>query len=237
MNTPAKLKRRQLIGEIMDQPDLNQQRHFDALRGLTRINRISRASSVMWDPIERLARGTGRPLRILDLATGAGDLPIRLWQLGQEAGLSLNIAACDKSPTALQYARNNARRAEADVKFFELDLIDDDIPGEYDVIICSLFLHHLEVPAVVELLRKIGDQVGQLLIVSDLRRSYGGYLLACLATRLLTRSHVVHVDGPRSVRAAFTISEIHDMARQADLVDVRLARKWPCRFLLTWKRP
>ncbi len=237
VNTPAKLKQRQLVGEIMDQPGLDQQRHFEALRGLTRINRISRVSSVMWEPIERLARTTGRPLRILDLATGAGDLPVSLWQLGQRAGLSLNIAACDKSPDALQYARDAARRVHAQVNFFELDLVEDDIPGEFDVILCSLFLHHLETLSVVELLRKIGNRVGQLLIVSDLRRSYGGYLLACLATRVLTRSHMVHVDGPLSVRAAFTISELHDMARQAGLVDVQLSRTWPCRFLLTWKRP
>ncbi len=234
--TPTKLNQRQLIGEIMDQPDLDEQHHFAALRGLSRINRFSNASSMIWQPIRQLARSIDRPLRILDLATGAGDLPVRLWQLGQQSGLSLHCAGCDKSPAALRFARDNARRIQANVDFFRMDLSEDEIPGEFDVIVCSLFLHHLEVPTVIELLRRAGNRAGQILMVSDLRRSYAGYLLACTATQLLSRSHVVHVDGPRSVRAAFTIPEIKDLARQAGLTDASVVRKWPYRFLLTWKR-
>ncbi len=221
----------------MDQPDLDEQHHIAALRGLSRINRFSNAGSVIWQPIEQLARTIDRPLRILDLATGAGDLPVRLWQLGQRSGVSLHLAGCDKSPTALRFARDNAQRIQANVEFLEMDLSENDIPGEFDVILCSLFLHHLEIPAVIKLLRRAGNRVGQMLIVSDLRRSYAGYLLACGATRLLSRSHVVHVDGPRSVRAAFTIPEIKQLAVQAGLTDAQVDRKWPFRFLLTWKRP
>jgi hypothetical protein len=61
-------------------------------------------------------------------------------------------------------------------------------------------------------------------------------LLACAGTRLLSRSPVVHVDGPRSVAAAFTPAEALDLAQRAGLTGATVVRRWPCRFLLTWRR-
>ena len=65
--------------ELMDQPGLELAEHVRALQGLGRINVLSRVGSILWPPIERLARLKGmndRPLRVLDLATGGGDTPI-----------------------------------------------------------------------------------------------------------------------------------------------------------------
>jgi hypothetical protein len=62
-------------------------------------------------------------------------------------------------------------------------------------------------------------------------------ILAHVAARALTRSHVVHVDAPRSVRAAFTRSEVRGLASQAGLDGAHVIRRWPCRLLLIWKRP
>ena len=72
---------------------------------------------------------------------------------------------------------------------------------------------------------------------SDLDRSVSGLLLAHLACRLLTTSGVVHTDGPRSVRAAFTLPEARELARRAGLEGAEFRRNWPCRWLLSWSRP
>jgi hypothetical protein len=53
---------------------------------------------------------------------------------------------------------------------------------------------------------------------------------------VLTTSAVVHVDGPRSVEAAFTLEEVRALADQAGLENATLARHWPYRFLLAWRR-
>src|SRR5437762_3169037 len=70
----------------------------------------------------------------------------------------------------------------------------------------------------------------------DLRRGLGGLVLAHVACRLLTRSDVVHVDGPRSVEAAFTIAEARALAERAGLTGAVVGRRWPFRFLLTWEK-
>ena len=106
----------------------------------------------------------------------------------------------------------------------------------YDVLISSLFYHHLSEEQVVLLLEKMAAATKHLLIVNDLRRCYAGLLLAHVACRLLTRSRVVHTDGPRSVRAAFTSEEMQVLARRAGLNDTYVAHRWPCRFLCTWRK-
>ncbi len=96
--------------EIMDRPDLEPQLHHQALRGLERINLLSRSSAILWRPIRELAAQTPR-LRLLDLATGAGDIPISLWNRSQRAGLKLEIEACDRSAVALDHALRERRDA------------------------------------------------------------------------------------------------------------------------------
>ena len=53
-------------------------------------------------------------------------------------------------------------------------------------------------------------------------------------SRLLTRSPIVHVDGPLSVRAAFTVAEARQLAERAGLSGATIRRHWPQRFLLSW---
>lgn len=67
----------------MDQPDLSPAKHRAALAGLSRINWFSRSDAIFWPGIARLATNSPVPLRILDVATGAGDVPIRLWKRAQ----------------------------------------------------------------------------------------------------------------------------------------------------------
>ncbi len=232
------VRQRRRRPEVMDQPGLDQGRHFQALRGLERINFFSRSAAILWPPLERLARSAApRPVRVLDLATGAGDVPIRLWRRARRARLPLEIDGCDVSPAAVAFARQRAAERGAAVGFFETDALGGPLPTGYDVLLSSLFLHHLEDEQAVAVLRRMADAARRLVLVNDLVRSRAGLALAYLGTRLLSWSDVVHTDGPLSVEAAFTLDEARALAERAGLTGATAARRWPCRYLLTWWRP
>ena len=97
----------------MDRPDLEPDLHRQALRGLATLNFLSRSVGILWPRIYRLARRLGRPVRILDLATGGGDVPLKLWRRAQEAGVQVDILGIDISPIALEVAQARAERAGA----------------------------------------------------------------------------------------------------------------------------
>ena len=230
------LSRRDRQPEVMDQPGLDPDLHRDALLALERINRISRTSQAHWPEIAQLAhRHTERPLRVLDIACGGGDVACAVARIGRRRGVDLEIAGCDLSSEAIARAQERARKEDLDIDFFQCDVTADRLP-ESDAMICSLFLHHLTANQIVALLRSLAAPPCRLVQVSDLVRSRLGHAYAYAGSRLLTRSPVVHVDALLSVRAALTRAEVGRLAERAELTDAVVRRQFPQRFLLTWKR-
>lgn len=237
MQSFVKAKSRICESEIMDDPALDGGRHEAALRGLARLNYLSGSSGLVWSKVVALARQLGRDrLRVLDLATGAGDVPLRLWQRARRAGLCLEIQGVDASPRAVEFAAERAAAEQAPIQFRVLDVLANPLPSGFDVLTCSLFLHHLADEQAVRLLQAMAQATTHLVVVNDLCRSTPGLALAHLAARLLTSSDVVRVDGARSVRAAFTVREAAALARAAGLNGAIVERRWPFRFLLFWQR-
>lgn len=214
----------------MDDPNLNLEEHHHALKGLERINFWSRTGSVFWQSLPKTS------LRILDIACGAGNLSIELAQRAKKAGLFFQVDGADRSPAAIEWAQRRAVQKQTDVKFFELDILHEEIPSDYDVILTSLFLHHLEKGEAVSLLMRMAASANLMILVDDLERSPLGFFLAWAGTRILTRSKVVHIDSLLSVRAAFNLEEASLLAQEAGLKSFQLTRHWPARFLLSWRR-
>lgn len=75
-----------------------------------------------------------QPLRILDIGTGSGCIPITLsLQIP-----SAEIHAVDISEKALELARENAQRLGAEVRFFNLDILTvESLAENYDVIVSN----------------------------------------------------------------------------------------------------
>ena len=232
------LARRHRRPELMDQPELDAATHAHALSGLARVNWFSRSAAIFWPALRQLAREQQpQPLRVLDVACGGGDVTVSLAKRARRAGVAIQMAGCDKSDTALQIAHRRATEANESVEFFRHDVLRQPVPARFEVVMCSLFLHHLDETDAVAVLRSMVAAAGRAVLINDLIRSRSGYLLACFGARLLTRSHVVHVDGPLSVAGAFTPSEAMQLCEQAGLTGSTLTRHWPQRFLLSWRKP
>lgn len=242
--------------EVMDQPDLDPALHRQALRGLGRVNWWSRTARILWNRIELVVQRNKLPnVSVLDLACGGGDVTLAVAALATKKHISLRIHGWDKSATAIEFARDRARRAgdsaqsspnacTAEISFEQHDVFEDaslsqdDLrrDSQYDVVYSSLFLHHLTEEDAVRLMMRMKEQARYLVLIDDLYRSRAGYVLAQTACRLLSRSPVVHTDGPLSVRAAFRKQEVLQLASQAGWNEVQFQRHWPLRFLLSGRQ-
>jgi 2-polyprenyl-3-methyl-5-hydroxy-6-metoxy-1,4-benzoquinol methylase len=173
---------------------------------------------------------------VLDVACGAGDAPIAWARRARQEGLALEFHGADRSPLAVAHARSAALARRAPVHFHAADLLAErPLAERYDIVTCSLFLHHLGERDAVATLAVMARAARQLLLVADLRRARAGYMLAWAASRLLTRSNIVHRDAPSSVRAAFREDELAGLAAAAGLDGARVQRAFPQRLLLTWR--
>lgn len=225
--------------EEMDRPDIAPEALEHALRALVRMNTVSLGENFFWPSLRALAkdRSSTAPLRVLDVGCGAGDMSRRLERRAQRENLFIVVDGCDRNAIAIDMARREGEVVGTRGHFFVCDVLQAPIPSGYDAIICSLFLHHLGTEDGVRVLRAMADATGGLVIVSDLIRSRVGLALVYLATRVLTRSAVVHQDGVTSLRAAYTMAEVRALAGQAGLEGARIERHWPERFVLSWARP
>ena len=228
--------RRTLTPELMDDPAIDPVEHSRALRALARINRLSDSARILWGPIRAEAARAG-PLSVLDIATGAGDVPLAIARRAARAGVTLALHACDASATAVGHARAHAARAGVELEIWRQDALRDPFTRRFDIVVCSLFLHHLNEDDAVLFLRNAAAAADRLLLVNDLRRARAGLAAAWSVSRLITGSGVVHADAVKSVRAAYTPQEALALAELAGLHGATARPRWPWRMLLAWRRP
>lgn len=225
---------RKRVHEIMDSPDLPAEEHHQALAGLRTINRWSLVARSFLPHVVGLARSLGRSeLHLLDIACGGGDVPIALARLAEQRGIALRLTLVDQSAVALERASAAAGPIRHEV--LQSDVFQAALP-EADVVTNSLFLHHLDPPEVTAALARMAGAARHLLLVSDLQRSRLHLATAVVLCRLFSSSEVVRHDGPASVRAAFTPGELIQMATQAGMGGAEIARVFPFRMVLAWRR-
>jgi len=223
------MKRRR-IPELMDGPGIDVADHAHALRSLNRINRVLGMDRRLLGVLGKTGRTNGS---ILDLGCGGGGfLGFLADQRGSGCQLLLGV---DRSEYALccgaRWQRPGIRWISGDA--CKLPLADKSV----DVVTCSLFLHHFDEPQAISVLREAGRVALDAVIVADLVRSRLAWMLTWIVTRLLSRSWIFHVDGPRSVRAAYRPGELADLARRAGMHDANMERCFPFRMVLTWNKP
>ncbi len=221
----------------MDALDLPVADYALALGGLQRINRISRTAKAIASPIIQFLQRTNSSTNVtlLDVAAGGADVSLDTARLLREQGSNVELTLCDRNDTILKLAREHAARVGQNVSTAICDATTALPEGQFDVVISTLFLHHLTFDDAVRVLQNMRRACRGILVVSDLRRSRGCLLMAHVACRVLSRSRLVHVDGPQSVRAAWTMPELARIAAAAGLTGARVTSSWPGRQLLVWE--
>lgn len=233
-----RLNQRVLESELMDQPGIDPAVHIKALQGIGRVNRISRIDRLLWKRLRTFQFDRDTPLRILDLACGGGDVLLKLADRATREKVPFVFEGADLSPTAVQYAQATAElRGLNNIRFFQHDALHHSLSRKYDVVMSSLFMHHLSNSQAVRLLERMAAAATRGILLDDLIRSPLGYILAWCGVRLVTRSKMVHFDGPISVKAAYRIAEVRALAGRAGLENIVIDCHWPQRFLLTWRAP
>lgn len=218
----------------MDDPGLEPGLHAEALDALARINRVSLTERRLVDEMLGVAARRAGPVRVLDVGCGDAAVLVEAVRRVGRRDVTVEPHGCDMSPVALDRARERAERARIPLRVSRLDVTADPLPGGFDIATCSLFLHHLDETDAVRLLSAMAE-AARVVLVQDLRRTRTGLVLAWLGVRLLSRSPVARVDGPRSVRAAFSVDEAAGLARRAGLAGATVRRAWPQRFTIRWE--
>ena len=202
-----------VVLEMMDRPQpvsLELERDLERLRQLNRwFGSYRLASSFMRRWIMPGAR-----MRLVDLATGSGDIPRLLVDHARKIGAHIKIDAVDQQTATLEIARSLSANYP-EISYHAANILEWDCADGYDIALCSLVLHHFSDDDAVKLLRRCRELSKGFVLMSDLRRGFllqaGVYML----TALIFREPMTRFDARLSADRAFSFSEMRELALQA----------------------
>jgi ubiquinone/menaquinone biosynthesis C-methylase UbiE len=207
------------VKELLDGPLDDPAALRGNLRDLERANRWLGGASLSARAIDRLAGDRGT-LTVLDVGTGAADIPLALLARAARNGRRLQVTGIDNRPEILAAAV--ARRPQlGSTDGLELQVGDGralPFPDRsFDIAHASLLVHHLEPSVAVALLREMGRVARRGIVINDLRRNRLAWLGAWLLSRLVTGNRYTRHDAPLSVRRAYTLAELTSLMAAAGL--------------------
>ena len=207
--------------EMLDRGNVSREDLAGNLASIARLNRIGPIRSLLIYLAPFLDRHRGpEPLTVLDVGTGAADIPVALVRWARTRGRRVSVLALDLQPDILAIARSRTS-AFPEVRLVAGEAMAAPVRTHgVDLAICSLMLHHLSEAAVVEVLQVMARVARLGFLVSDLRRSWAAWVSAWLLTRLTSRNRLAHHDGPLSVRRAYTRAELSRLSVAAGVPDV-----------------
>ena len=179
------------LPELMDRPQPVTPELERDLANLRSFNRWFGSHRLVRHFLRRWLRPNGKA-RILDVATGSGDIP--------------------------RLIADHARRLSAaypEIDFRCANLFDWDPPEGYDIVFCSLTLHHFTNDDAVRALQKIRELSRARVLLADLRRARWLSCAVYFVTATIYRDEMTKTDARLSAARAFSFAELRELAERA----------------------
>jgi hypothetical protein len=217
--------------ELLDDPAADPETVIRSLRNVARANRWFGGAAAVRHGLERLLRGvpSGRPLTLLDLGTGAGDLPPRAVRWARRRGYPLRPVGLELSRTAAAMARRAG--VPCAVACAGAPPMREK---SVDLVLVSQVAHHLSPDATVRLFRTCDALARIGVVIADLRRGRMAPIAFWVGARALRFDPSTMADGITSIRRGYTPGELRALLAEAG-VSARVSRRPGYRLVATWR--
>lgn len=198
---------------------------------LGQVNRLTFSYRPTLDFLDRLVAATKpqQPLRIVDVGSGGGDMLRRVERWAKSRGVAVTLTGIDLNPYAALAAKQFTP-PENSIEWITGDAFAYAEP--VDVVLSSLFTHHLEEVEIVRFLAWSETVARRGWFVNDLCRESLPYRFFGLLAKVMRWHRFVQHDGPVSFRRSFREDDWERMIAAASIANsaVKLVRWTPGRL-------
>jgi len=222
--------------EIMDDFTMEGVLFRDTLDKLEIINRFLGGNSVTINGLKNLLKNQSKnkTITIVDLGCGNGDILRDVAKFGRKNNYSFNLIGIDANLAAIEYAKELSKEY-SELSFKTLDILSEDFKKQsYDVVLCTLFLHHFKNEELISFLKTTTNKATIGVVVNDLHRHKLAYYLFKLIGFFI-KNKMVRQDGLTSVLRAFKRKDLENIAKEIK-VHFSIQWKWAFRYLWILKK-
>ena len=218
----------------IDDPKLSEPELGKAFAGFDRLGRANPVSGKMVSAIRGYAAAKGDlPLRVLNLGSGADELLLSWTRRASRTGLDVEVISLERDEVAVERQRARAEAAKVDIQFQQRDILHGPLPQGFDVIVCAQLMHRLNEAHACRLIQSMQLAAQVAVIISDYERTRTNAALLFVASRLVSRSDIVHADTIEGVRSSYTRAEISELVRRALARPVYVSGVSPFYYFIT----
>ncbi len=227
--------RRSLELEWMDTEEVGAEDYARCLADLSVVNTVTLARAPTLAFMRRVARGlpAGSALRVLDVGFGQGDMLRRIARWGMRRGLALELEGVDLDPVSA-VAAEAVTPPELGIRYRTGDVFDEPA-ASVDVVISSLFTHHLTDEQILRFLAFMERTARRGWFINDLHRHPVAYYGFAALSRAAGWHRFVQHDGPLSVARSFRRADWERLLVSAGLERVARVR-WRMPFRICVSR-
>ncbi len=224
--------RRSEEAEIMDDFELKGEELEQTLNDLEKINKWLGGNKITLDGIQTLLKDTPEKdvIRIVDVGCGSGAVLREIANWGRTQKFDLKLIGIDANPYAVEIAR---RRSDyyPEIKFEALNIFSEAYKQQkYDIVLCTLTLHHFKNEEILELLNIFKEQSNIGIIINDLQRSKTAYVLFQAFCKVFINNEIARKDGLTSILRGFKKKDLKKLSKEIPAQKHSIKWKWAFRY-------
>lgn len=225
-------KNRSVQPEIMDEFELQGDEMKQVLTDLKNVNKWLGGNNISIKGISKLLpeHTKAQTITILDVGCGDGEILRACARFAKNAGYNFELIGVDANAFILEEARRRSTDFQ-NITFLEKDVFSAEMKDlKYDIVLCTLFLHHFSNKDVHILVQRFIDQSQLGVVVNDLHRSRLAFWLFKMVSYFIIKTSIARTDGLISVARGFKRKELESLSKQISNSTSVIGWKWAFRY-------
>ncbi len=218
--------------EIMDDFAMEGEILREALDKIAKINQLLGGNQLTLQGVKKLIENSdkSKAITIVDIGCGNGDMLRKLADFGLENNFNFNLIGIDANDFTINYARKLSDNYK-NIHYSCEDIFDKPFEQvKYDIVLCTLTLHHFKDNEIEDLLRIFYQNSSVGIVINDLHRSIISYRLFSLLCFAFGLNQMSKQDGLTSILRGFKKVDLENFSKILNFKNYTIHWKWAFRY-------
>ena len=218
--------------EIMDDFELEGEELKDALDKIATINQLLGGNQLTLRGVQDLIRKIPKlsEIVLVDVGCGNGDMLRTLADFGAKNKVKFRLIGIDANNFTISHAIKLSENY-SNISYRCENIFDTPFEAlQYDILLCTLTLHHFKDDEIVYLLKVFDTNSKMGIVINDLQRSAIAYRLFQVLCFVFRLNKMSREDGLTSILRGFKKEELVQFSKKLNFKNYKIHWKWAFRY-------